>query len=107
MVSVERAVVPLVIVKPDPFGVNEHTGAMATRGAIEPHASVMPPSGLRYPLLGLMLTTPCAPLPAGTLPGETWLWIVIVNCGVTASTVKSRAGLVYVVVGPVPVIVIE
>jgi hypothetical protein len=95
--SVDIAACPPWIFKSDPFGVNEHTGEIATNGLIEPQARVIPslaPGPVVYPLLGFMLTTPSAPLPAGTLVGATALWTVIVNCGVTASTVKSSAGLV-------------
>jgi len=71
---------------------NEQTGAIVTSGVIELQASVVPPAGLRYPLMGLTLTVPSAPLPAGTLLGATALWTVMVNCGVTASTVNCSAG---------------
>lgn len=118
MVSVASAACPLVTVRSDPEGeyVNEHTGEIATSGEMEAQDSVIPQVfvvvhgpvvGVRYPLLGFTLTMPSAPLPAGTLVGATALCKVIVNCGVTASTVKSSGGLVYDVVGPVPVIVIE
>ena len=73
IVSVERVVVPLVICRFFPFGVKEQTGAIATRGAIDPHASVIPFDGVLYPLAAFMLTTPSAPLPGGTLLGETEL----------------------------------
>ena len=74
IVRVASAVVPLLIVRVRPVEyVNEHTGAIATRGVIEPHDSVIPPFGVVYPLAGFTLTTPCAPLPAGTLAGETAL----------------------------------
>ena len=102
--SVASAACPLVTVRsgPDEY-VNEHTGEMATSGEIEAQESVIPQVlvaahgpvlGVRYPLFGLTLMMPCAPLPAGTLVGATALCMVIVNCGVTASTVKSSAGLV-------------
>jgi hypothetical protein len=48
---------------------------------------------------------PWAPLPAGTLLGATAVVTLIVNCGDTASTVSGIGGVVNVVVGPVPVIV--
>ena len=44
-------------------------------------------------------------MPAGTLVGAIELDTLRVNCGLTARTVRGRAGVVYVVVGPVPVIV--
>ena len=69
--------------------------------------SVTPAPGLMYPLIGLMLTMPTAPLPAGTLPGWTALCMVTVNCGATASTVTSCGGVVVVCPGAVPVIVME
>ena len=85
---------------------NEHTGAIVTRGVIEEQASVIPPPfGLLYPLIGFTVTTPVAPLPAGTLVGATAVVTVIVNSGATDSTVNGRLGVVKVVVGPVPVIV--
>jgi len=49
---------------------------------------------------------PVAPLPAGTLVGETAEDTEMVNCGVTASTVNSKMGVVYVVLDVLPVIVI-
>src|SRR3954465_1409182 len=72
---------------------------------MEAHASVMPPFGVTYPLIGLTVTMPCAPLPAGTLLGAIVLVTVIVYCGVTPRTVIGSAGVGKVVVGPVPVIV--
>lgn len=50
--------------------------------------------------------TPCAEFPAGTLVGDIAVCTVIVNCGVTARTVKPCGGVVKVVVGPVPVMAI-
>jgi hypothetical protein len=56
-----------------------------TSGVIEAHASVIPPvgsfgsGGVVYPLIGLMLTIPWPPLPAGTLPGATAVCTVMVN----------------------------
>lgn len=81
---------------------NEQTGGTVTSGVTDAQESVTLPE---YPLLGFTLTMPCAPLPAITLLGATALWMVIVNCALTASTVSCNAGVVYVVVGPVPVIV--
>jgi hypothetical protein len=40
--------------------------------------------------MGLMVTLPVPPSPAGTLLGLTGFSIVTVNCGVTASTVTVR-----------------
>jgi len=77
-----------------------------TSGVIEAHESVIPPPlGVRYPYSGLTVTVACAPLPAGTLVGATAPVTLIVNAGDTASTVSGSGGVVYVVVGPVPVIV--
>ena len=56
-------------------------------------------------MMGLMLMMPWPPLPAGTLLGTTAFSIVIVNCGVTASTVRFSGGVVCVPVEAVPVIV--
>jgi len=87
---------------------NEQTGAIVTSGEMEAQYSVTPadgpPVGLMYPLIGFTVTTPWAPLPAGTLVGATLLDTVMVNCGVTANTVNGRGGVVKVVDGPVPVI---
>ena len=110
IVNVEVAGAPLTIKLENPDGYeNEHTGAIVTSGVIDAQDSVTPalglPDGLTYPLIGFTLTTPSAPLPAGTLFGATVLCTVIVNCGVTANTVKGSDGVVYEVVGPVPVIV--
>jgi len=70
------------------------------------HESVIPPPvGVRYPYTGFTVTVPCAPLPAGTLLGATALVTLMVNCGATARTVRGIGGVVNVVVGPVPVIV--
>jgi hypothetical protein len=55
--------------------------------------------------MGFTVIAPVAPVPAGTLVGAMAVVTVIVNCGLTANTVKGRAGVVKVVVGPVPVIV--
>ena len=78
---------------------------MVTSGVTELQYKVMPPEGPTYPLIGLTLTVPSAPLPAGTLLGATASRTVIVNCGVTAKTVSCKGSAVRVVVGPVPVIV--
>jgi len=104
IVSVELMGVPFTC-RPVPCGENEHTGAIVTSGLIVAHASVIPPLGERYPLIGFIVTTPVAPLPAGTLVGATEVATLIVNWGVTASTVNGSAGVVKLVVGPVPVIV--
>ena len=80
----------------------EQIGGIVTSGVIEAQARVTFPE---YPFAGFTLTVPCAPLPAITLLGATALSIVIVNCALTANTVSCSAGVVYVVVGPVPVIV--
>ena len=53
----------------------------------------------------MTVTTPVAPLPAGTLVGAIAVETVTVNCGVTASTVKGKAGVVKVVLAVLPVIV--
>ena len=77
-----------------------------TNGVIDAHDRVIPPPlGVTYPYSGLTVTVPWAPLPAGTLLGATAPVTLIVNAGDTASTVSGSAGAVYVVVGPVPVIV--
>src|SRR5215469_4929036 len=104
MFSVASAACPPVTVSSGPLEyVKEHIGEIATSGEMEAQESVIPQVfaathgpvvGVRYPLLGFMLTMPCAPLPAGTLVGATALCTVIVNCGITANTVKSSAGLV-------------
>ena len=94
MVSVEVAAVPFTT-KPVAFVENEHTGAMVTRGVMELQYRVINPFvGVLYPLIGFTLTTPSAPLPAVTLLGATGLCTVIVNCGVTANTVKFSGGVV-------------
>ncbi len=75
--------------------VKEQTGAIVTSGVMEAQASVTPPPvGLTYPLIGFTVTTPVAPVPAGTLVGATAVVTVIVNCGVTDSTVKGSPGVV-------------
>jgi hypothetical protein len=75
--------------------VNEHTGAIVTNGVIDAQASVMPPLfGVTYPKTGFTVTVPSAPVPAGTLLGATALFTVIVNCGVTARTVRGSDGVV-------------
>ncbi len=107
IVSVEVAAGPFSGKLFRPVGYEkEHTGAIVTSGVIEAHASVTPPlpGGLTYPLIGFTVTIPCAPLPAGTLLGDTLVVTVIVNCGVTDSTV-SGCVLEAVVVALVPVIV--
>lgn len=77
-----------------------------TSGVIDAQESVMPPPlGVTYPYSGLTVTVAWAPLPAGTLVGATAPVTLIVNAGDTASTVSGSAGVVYVVVGPVPVMV--
>jgi hypothetical protein len=83
---------------------NEHTGGIVTSGVIEAHDNVTPVV-LIYPLIGLMVTIPSPPLPAGTLVGATALCTVMVNCGVTANTVKVSGAAVWVPVDAVPVIV--
>jgi hypothetical protein len=89
--------------------VKVQTGAIVSSGLIDAQASVTPAFGLlgslTYPLIGLTVTVPVDPDPAGTLVGAIALVTVIVNCGVTASTVNGSAGVVKVVVGPVPVTV--
>lgn len=86
---------------------NEHTGAIVTNGVIELQKSVMYPSlGVVYPLKGLTLTIPSAPFPATTLLGATGLCTVIVNCGVTASTVSVSGSVVWLPDPSVPVMVI-
>src|SRR5258708_26118245 len=84
-------------------GLNEHTGGIVTSGVIEAHDNVT--SVPTYPLIGLRVTTPWPPLPAGTVVGATVFSTVMVNCGVTASTVKVRGGAVCVPVDAVPLIV--
>jgi hypothetical protein len=72
--------------------------------------NVTPPLvGLLYPLMGLMVTVPSPPLPAGTLLGTTAFVTVMVNCGVTASTVRVSGWVdaVCEVEGAVPVMVME
>jgi len=107
MVSVARAGGPLRCRLVSLFGyVNKHTGAIVTSGLIEAHASVIPPSdGLIYPLIGFTVTTPCAPLPAGTLLGATVVVTPIVNCGVTERTVSGSGAALTVELALVPVIV--
>jgi hypothetical protein len=78
IVTVDVMGVPLTV-NPDPCGEKEHTGAMVTSGVIVAQANVIPPSGDRYPLIGLIVTTPVAPFPAGTLVGATAVVTVIVN----------------------------
>ncbi|HXJ87270.1 MAG TPA: hypothetical protein VMS18_10665 [Candidatus Binatia bacterium] len=76
-----------------------------TSGVMEEHESVIPPPvGVEYPYTGFTVTVPWAPLPATTLLGAMLLVTLMVNCGDTASTVRGIGGVVYVVVGPVPVI---
>lgn len=104
IVNVELTGVPFTC-RPLPCGEKAHTGAIVTSGLIVAHDSVIPPSGETYPLMGLIVTTPVAPFPAGTLVGATAVVTVIVNCGLTARTVSGRSGAEYVVVGPVPVMV--
>src|SRR4051794_41760426 len=73
---------------------------------MEAHPSVMPPPvGVTYPLIGFTVTTPCAPLPAGTLLGATVLLSAIVDCGLTARTVSGTPAVVNVVLRPLPLIV--
>jgi len=107
MVSVELATCPFTTTF---GGLNEHTGGIVTSGVIELHDSVIPaePAGLEYPLIGLMFTVPSPPLPAGTLLGLTGA-VVMVNWGVTASTVRLCGWVLVVcpVEGAVPVMVIE
>ena len=90
-------------------GLKEHTGGIVTSGVIELHESVTPGvfGGLIYPLIGLMMIVPWAPLPAGTLLGDIALSTVMVNCAVTASTVRVSGGAFVVcpVEGAVPVMV--
>src|SRR5436305_12170711 len=71
---------------------NEHTGAIVTSGVMELQYRVIPPAGITYPLIGLTRTVPSAPLPAGTLLGDTACCTLMVNCGVTASTVNCSGG---------------
>jgi hypothetical protein len=66
---------------------------------------VIPPLGAEYPFTGLMMISPSAPLPAGTLVGEIADCTVIVNCGVTDNTVRLRVGEVTVPLESVAVIV--
>ena len=58
-------------------------------------------------LIGLIVMIPSPPLPAGTLVGSMVLFTVMVNPGVTASTVRLSAGVVMVceIEGAVPVTV--
>ena len=106
IVSVELAGVPLIGSAVFPGGYeNEHTGAMVTSGLMEEQASVTPPVGAAYPLIGLTVTTPCAPFPAGTLLGATVVVTVIVNPGETESTVRGSGELLREEVELVPVIV--
>ena len=49
MVSVELMDVVPFTCRSRPLGVNEHTGAIVTKGLIDAHASVIPPSGVTYP----------------------------------------------------------
>src|SRR3974390_1754249 len=89
-------------------GLKEHTGGIVTSGVIEAQLSQTPEFGsfgfgLVYPLIGLIETVPSAPLPAGTLPGETAVSTVTVKSGATESTVRFKADVECVVVGPVPV----
>jgi hypothetical protein len=89
-------------------GLNEHTGGIVTKGVIVAHDSVTPgvPGGLLYPLIGLRVMVPSPPLPAGTLLGTTAFSTAMVNCGVTARTVRVRAsGAGCVPLDAVPVIV--
>ena len=66
---------------------------MVTSGVIVLQYSVMPPlAGVRYPLPGVTLTVPSAPLPAGTLLGAIAPVTLMVNCGVTANTVSCSGG---------------
>ena len=79
---------------------------MVTNGLIVAQASVTPPPlGLKYPLIGFTVTMPSAPLPATTLFGATVLVTLIVNCGVTESTVSGSGAEVTVEFALVPVIV--
>ena len=89
-------------------GLNEHTGGIVTKGVIEAQESVTPgePGGLLYPLIGLMVMIPSPPLPAGTLFGVTAFSTAMVNCGVTASTIRVRLrGAGCIPLDAVPVIV--
>jgi hypothetical protein len=71
------------------LGENEQMGGIVTTGEIELHESVTPGAfgAVLYPLIGLMSITATPLLPAGTLAGAVAFSTVIVNCGVTASTV--------------------
>ena len=60
-------------------GLNEHTGGIVTNGVIVAQESVTPGEPLMYPLIGLMVIVPSAPLPAGTLLGTTAFSTVSVN----------------------------
>lgn len=86
-------------------GLNEHTGGIVTSGLIDAHDNVT--SVPAYPLIGLRVTSPWPPLPAGTEVGATGLDTVIENCGVTASTVNASGAAVCVPVDAVPLIVTE
>jgi len=104
MVSVDVIGVPFTGIV---VGLNEHTGGIVTRGVIVAHDSVTP-TELLYPLIGLMVMVPSPELPAGTLVGTTAFSTEIVNCGVTASTVRFRvSGAGCVPLDAVPVIVTE
>jgi len=92
IVIVELTAVPLTgkLVIPEGYE-NEHTGGMVTSGVTVEQDNVTPPfgnPGLMYPLMGLIWTTPCPPLPALTLLGDTALVTVMVNCCVTDNTVR-------------------
>lgn len=94
------------------LGLNEQIGGMVTKGVIELHDSVTPGvgglvTGVAYPLMGLMLITATPLLPAGTLPGCTAFSTVMVNCGVTSSTVmyKGCVVVVWLLEAAVPVMV--
>jgi hypothetical protein len=52
-----------------------------------------------------MMITPWPPLPAGTLLGTIGLCTLMVNWGETASTARLCEGVLWVVDGPVPVMV--
>src|SRR5207237_3563753 len=105
MVSVDVTCVPFTT---RVGGLNEHSGGIVTKGVIDAHDSVTPgvPAGLLYPLIGLIVTVPSPPLPAGTLLGATAFSTDMVNCGVTASTVRFRvSGAGCVPLDAVPVLV--
>jgi hypothetical protein len=77
-----------------------------TNGVTELQERVIP--GLPvvlYPLIGLTLTIPCPPLPAGTEVGVTALVTEMVNWGATARTVTVCACVVTVCEPEVPVMV--